>query len=107
MPQDVWQQLKRSAAGGAGDGDGDGSGSGAASATKAATKRNQERAKAKLLNEEECECAICMDFLSEAQITECGHYFCTDCLQESMRSKAICPLCRYVDCEMRFSSLYG
>lgn len=51
------------------------------------------------------ECPICVDKISKATATTCGHIFCLECLQQSISSSAargqthkkgvgLCPLCR-------------
>jgi len=40
------------------------------------------------------ECAICLSNVSNGSITKCGHIFCTDCINQSLKYKQVCPLCK-------------
>jgi hypothetical protein len=43
------------------------------------------------------DCPICMEDLSHAAITPCGHIFCQGCIENWMMNEtAVCPLCRGV-----------
>lgn len=39
-------------------------------------------------------CTLCLDFLKDPSSTTCGHVFCWTCIQDWVREKAECPLCR-------------
>lgn len=39
-------------------------------------------------------CAICMEPLSEAMVTPCGHVFCPGCTNNLRKRKLHCPMCR-------------
>uniref|UniRef100_A0A7S4F4L1 RING-type domain-containing protein n=1 Tax=Chrysotila carterae TaxID=13221 RepID=A0A7S4F4L1_CHRCT len=41
------------------------------------------------------ECPICAEQMACPASLECGHTFCFKCLQASLRSSALCPMCRY------------
>ena len=38
-------------------------------------------------------CAICFDSMSSAKITQCGHYFHSNCLRKWLYIQSSCPLC--------------
>lgn len=38
-------------------------------------------------------CAICFDFYCEPHMTRCGHTFCHECLEKSLRERQVCPKC--------------
>jgi len=38
-------------------------------------------------------CGICFDFYCEAHMTRCGHTFCHECLEKSLRERPVCPKC--------------
>lgn len=44
-------------------------------------------------------CAICIDSVNtDASLTSCGHYFCTECIElhiQTRRADAMCPMCRH------------
>jgi hypothetical protein len=40
-------------------------------------------------------CAICQDFFVEASTVECGHSFCRMCIENWLKSKLTCPICRH------------
>lgn len=43
------------------------------------------------------ECPICFEQLSTAKdvsATQCGHIFCTPCIQAALKEKKACPKCR-------------
>jgi len=44
--------------------------------------------------EEDEECAICIDEMSDPTILPCGHVFCYECITMMTASKKICPLCK-------------
>lgn len=45
---------------------------------------------------EEQSCPVCLDIIEDKNsvVTECGHKFHFSCLQESLKSKNSCPMCR-------------
>jgi hypothetical protein len=41
-------------------------------------------------------CSICLDELSQVRFvckTHCNHYFCSNCLQDWLLVKRVCPMC--------------
>jgi len=47
--------------------------------------------------ETELKCSICLDLYNDPHSTNCGHYFCKECLvnyQKEMKYKCACPLCK-------------
>jgi SNF2 family DNA or RNA helicase len=44
--------------------------------------------------QEEDTCCICMDNISQIVITSCGHFYCKECIFNSMKYKKECPTCR-------------
>ncbi|XP_071512964.1 E3 ubiquitin-protein ligase COP1-like isoform X1 [Panulirus ornatus] len=40
-------------------------------------------------------CPVCLDLISEAHITKCGHTFCRGCLVSSIESNKRCPKCNF------------
>ncbi|KAJ1991351.1 hypothetical protein H4R33_001367 [Dimargaris cristalligena] len=51
---------------------------------------------AKGLAEPDCstQCPICLQTISEAHVTACGHSFCYTCISRHLRRSATCPNCR-------------
>ena len=45
-------------------------------------------------NDEENECKICYCEIENLALTVCGHKFCFECLEESLKIKKSCPICR-------------
>lgn len=42
-----------------------------------------------------CQCSVCLDIMKLAVITDCGHSFCKQCLQDARAAnRGKCPLCR-------------
>lgn len=39
-------------------------------------------------------CAICLDEMKHMSSTTCGHVYCKECIQESVRQLGKCPLCK-------------
>ncbi|KAJ3278488.1 hypothetical protein HK104_002295 [Borealophlyctis nickersoniae] len=49
----------------------------------------------KVLTENEAEdCAICLEPLNQPSITPCAHYFCKNCIEQVIKTKPVCPMCR-------------
>ena len=44
--------------------------------------------------DEEEECAICIDEINDPTILPCGHVFCYECITMMTASKKICPMCK-------------
>lgn len=40
------------------------------------------------------ECVICQEIITLGCITACGHHFCRDCLEEWLKIKVACPVCK-------------
>ena len=43
---------------------------------------------------EDVTCAICLSILHEPASLQCGHTFCSRCVQTALRRTAACPVCR-------------
>lgn len=39
-------------------------------------------------------CPICTDLGEQRTVTACGHFFCSECLQQALSVSSTCPLCR-------------
>ncbi len=39
-------------------------------------------------------CAICLEKITEASVTQCGHVFCSECMNELHSRQINCPMCR-------------
>lgn len=39
-------------------------------------------------------CPICTETAEQRAVTSCGHFFCSDCLTQSLKLRSECPLCR-------------
>ena len=44
--------------------------------------------------DEEKDCVICFDTISNPALTTCGHLFCKDCLDMCLQHKSRCPICK-------------
>jgi len=44
--------------------------------------------------EEDYNCPICFELISEAYVSRCGHSFCSKCLQRTVESHRRCPKCQ-------------
>ncbi|KAF0977008.1 hypothetical protein FDP41_003661 [Naegleria fowleri] len=44
--------------------------------------------------ERELRCAICLEVWKEPTATHCSHLFCYDCIEQGMKIKKECPLCK-------------
>jgi len=42
----------------------------------------------------EKDCSICLEEIKDIKILECGHYFCNECITESLKTNNKCPVCR-------------
>ena len=50
---------------------------------------NQEHHDTRVLN-----CSLCFGEMEHVTSTPCGHLFCWNCIQSSLRVKQVCPECR-------------
>ena len=48
----------------------------------------------KRLDSERPECPICQEAFKNAVMTPCGHTFCQQCLNTTLRRQNVCPSCR-------------
>jgi SNF2 family DNA or RNA helicase len=39
-------------------------------------------------------CPICLDKVSEGSLTKCGHIFCKICIENCLKFKSLCPTCK-------------
>lgn len=39
-------------------------------------------------------CSVCLEKITDASVTQCGHIFCSDCMQELQKRQINCPMCR-------------
>ena len=39
-------------------------------------------------------CSVCLETITDASVTQCGHVFCTECMQQLHEKQINCPLCR-------------
>lgn len=44
--------------------------------------------------DETSSCPICMEHIETPIVTNCGHSYCFDCIQEHMKTSKNCPMCR-------------
>ena len=50
-----------------------------------------------LRESEEAECQKCSTIMARPMITQCGHFFCTDCVEQFLASdQPICTVCEAV-----------
>jgi hypothetical protein len=40
------------------------------------------------------QCSICLEQITECSITDCGHVFCSGCIERSLEATPSCPVCR-------------
>lgn len=47
------------------------------------------------MEEKALKCPICFDRLDQKKISSvtCGHMFCTECIEKSLKRRAVCPMC--------------
>ncbi|RVE54791.1 hypothetical protein evm_000558 [Chilo suppressalis] len=65
-------------------------------------KRKKKATKAKATKTKKCQkylkirCPICFNNISNEAVssTQCGHVFCTRCLQKALQINSVCPTCR-------------
>lgn len=53
------------------------------------------------------DCAICLDEVTDAVATQCGHVFCWACLFRHLRTREDCPTCKAYTTEANIIPLYG
>ena len=53
-----------------------------------------EKMKNNDIKEDENDCIICLDNITDPTLTECGHLFCYECIKLCLKSKQFCPLCK-------------
>lgn len=39
-------------------------------------------------------CVLCLDYLKNVSLTQCGHLFCWECIMEWLGQREECPICR-------------
>ena len=39
-------------------------------------------------------CSVCLEKITDASVTPCGHIFCSECMQELHKRQINCPMCR-------------
>jgi len=39
-------------------------------------------------------CSVCLENITDASVTQCGHIFCSECMQELQKRQINCPMCR-------------
>ncbi|CDK24627.1 unnamed protein product [Kuraishia capsulata CBS 1993] len=59
---------------------------------------------ANTFSEEDRFCTICQCSIVIGSLTACGHQYCKECLEEWMRNKKICPICKS---PLRSSNIYN
>ena len=47
-----------------------------------------------IINDDE-DCPICMDKIVDGSLTNCGHIFCKECIQNCLKFKSLCPTCKH------------
>lgn len=45
-------------------------------------------------SDQQRKCTLCLEPFKDPSVTTCGHVFCWECIQDWVREKAECPLCR-------------
>lgn len=48
----------------------------------------------KLNNRAHETCSVCLETITDASVTPCGHVFCCECMQELHKRQINCPMCR-------------
>ena len=43
---------------------------------------------------QQSKCTLCLELFRDPSVTTCGHVFCWTCIQDWVKEKAACPLCR-------------
>jgi SNF2 family DNA or RNA helicase len=54
-----------------------------------------EKINEKIEFDEEENCIICYDVMKQPILTPCGHMFCNYCIQQCMKLKLECPMCKH------------
>lgn len=65
-------------------------------ADRSANKRSKQPSAKDQPKEWPC-CPICLEDLKDSRhpiATPCGHIYCNKCLEESIKTSKICPICR-------------
>lgn len=52
-------------------------------------------------------CTLCLEPFRDPSVTTCGHVFCWSCIQDWVREKAECPLCRQQVLSQKILALRG
>lgn len=52
-------------------------------------------------------CTLCLEPFRDPSVTTCGHVFCWSCIQDWVREKAECPLCRQMVLSQKILVLRG
>ena len=65
-----------------------------------ALEQRQAKAEKKSSTNSTLQCPVCLDHLQELPVgkevkaTQCGHLFCSICLNKALKEKEQCPTCR-------------
>lgn len=55
---------------------------------------------------EDNKCLICLDYIENGSILECGHRFCRDCIQHWLRTSSTCALCKMPCSQLEVHDFY-
>jgi SNF2 family DNA or RNA helicase len=47
-----------------------------------------------VINDDDNNCSICLEVLTNKSITNCGHIFCSECIKNCLKYKQACPMCK-------------
>ncbi|SGZ38031.1 uncharacterized protein HGUI_00231 [Hanseniaspora guilliermondii] len=55
---------------------------------------------------EDNKCLICLDYIENGSILECGHRFCRDCIQHWLKTSSTCALCKMPCSQLEVHDFY-
>lgn len=47
-----------------------------------------------ILDEDDNNCSICLEVITNKSVTKCGHIFCAECIKNCLQYKKMCPMCK-------------
>lgn len=47
-----------------------------------------------IIDEDDNNCSICLEVLTNKSVTKCGHIYCAECIKNCLKYKQMCPMCK-------------